>query len=149
LFITAPGLVQHLHPSEVAPPQSHWPAITLSMERPWYLLTYDVAFKGQKVSQTALVASDATLLELLDQIPRADVTGIARVDRCGKPGPCWAFQWLEGVWASSRCEAQAVGALLFRFHEDPQMRDTRLLPVPDEPGRRLLHVASHLLARVP
>ena len=50
MFITAPGLVQHLHPSLVAPRQSRWPAITLALERPWYVLTYDVSYKGKKVS---------------------------------------------------------------------------------------------------
>lgn len=91
MFITAPGLVQHLHPSQVAPRQTHWPAITLSMARPWYLLVYDVSYNGQKVSQTCLVAWDNTLLEILAQIPMADLSGIARLDRRRWPEPRWAL----------------------------------------------------------
>jgi hypothetical protein len=148
LFISAPGLVQFLHPSQVAPRQSYAPAITLSMEWPWYLLVYDVAYKGQRVSQTSLVAWDATLVELLAQIPQADLRGIARLDRRRELGPSWAFRWIGELWASSSREAQAVGPLLIKFDDDRMVRDTRLVPVPDEPGRRLLHVASHSLAGV-
>jgi hypothetical protein len=142
LFITAPGLVQHLHPSSVAPRQSHWPAITLSLESPWYLLVYGVSYNGRKVSQTSLVAWDATLLDMLARIPVADLTGIARLDRRREPGPSWAFQWIGALWAPSPCEASAVGPLLFKLGEDPQVCDTRLLPVADTPGRRLLYEAS-------
>lgn len=142
MFLSAPGLVQYLHPSSVAPRQSHWPAITLAMERPWYLLIYDVSYNGQKVSQTSLVAWDATLLEILAQIPMADLTGIARLDRRREPGPSWALQWIGALWAPSPCEASAVGPLLFKLGNDPQLRDARLLPVPDAPGRRLLYEAS-------
>lgn len=145
MFITAPGLIQHLHPSSVAPRQSHWPAITLAMERPWYLLTYDVAYKGQKVSQTTLVAWEATLLEMLAQIPREDVTGIARLERRREPGASWATQWVDALWAPSPREAQAVGSLLLKLDDDSQVRDTRLLPAPDDqPDRRLLYAAPPL-----
>ena len=65
MFITAPGLVQHLHPSQVAPRQAHWPAITLAIERPWYLLVHRVACGGRTRSQTTLVAWDTTLMALL------------------------------------------------------------------------------------
>lgn len=147
MFITAPGLVQHLHPSLIAPRQSHWSAVTLALERPWYLLTYDVSYKGQKVSQTSLVAWDAALLEMLAQTPRADLTGIARLEPRREPGPSWTFHWIEALWAPSPREAQGVGPLLFKFDNDPQVRDTRLLPVCDEPGRSLLYGASLSLAR--
>src|SRR5690606_14840147 len=76
VFITAPGLVQHLHPSHVAPRQSHWPAITLALEHHWYLLIHDVCCQGRKLSQTSLVAWDSTLLDLLERIPAADLRGI-------------------------------------------------------------------------
>ena len=141
VFITAPGLVQHLHPSLVAPRQSHWPALTLALERHWYLLTYDVAYKGQKVSQTSLVAWDDTLLEMLARIPRADLTGIARLERRREPGPTWALHWISELWAPLPSEAQAMDPLLFKLDE-PHTRDTRLLPASDEPRRGLLYAAS-------
>lgn len=94
MFITAPGFVQHLHPSQVAPRQTHWPAITLALERPWYLLVYDVSYQGQKVSQTSLVAWDSTLVDMLAQIPVQDLRGIARLDRRREAGPSWALQWV-------------------------------------------------------
>lgn len=147
MFISSPGLVQHLHPSEVAPRQSYWPAITLSMERPWYLLIYDVACKGKMVSQTALVACDTTLSELLAQIPQADLTGIARLDRRPERGASWAFRWIGELWASSPHESRALGPLLFRLDGDQEVRDTRMLPVADEAGRRLLHAALRSFAR--
>ncbi len=101
MFITAPGLVQHLHPSQVAPQQSHWPAITLALERPWYLLVYQVSFNGQRVSQTSLVAWDATLRDLLARIPAADLSGIARLERRHGAGPCWALEWIAAPQGSA------------------------------------------------
>lgn len=95
MFITAPGLVQHLHPSAVAPRQSHWPAVTLSMERPWGLLVYQVPYQGRMVSQTALVGWDHTLTDLLARIPQADLSGLARLEPRHAPGPRWAFQWIN------------------------------------------------------
>lgn len=141
MFITAPGLVQYLHPTMVAPRQSHWPAITLALERPWYLLVYDVAYKGKKVSQTSLVAWDATLLDMLDLIPLTDLNGIARLDRCRGTGPSWAFQWISALWAPAPCEGLGADGLMFKLHDDPQLRDTRLQPVADTQGRRLLYEA--------
>lgn len=142
MFITAPGFVQFLHPSRVAPRQSHWPAITLSMERPWYLLVYDVSCNGRKVSQTSLVAWDATLLDMLAQIPLADLTGIARLGRRREPGPSWTIHWIGALWTPSPCEAQSTGPLLFKLDDDPQVRNAHLLAMPDSPGRRLLYEAS-------
>ncbi len=142
MFITASGLVQYLHPSQVAPRQTHWPALTLSMERPWCLLVYDVSYNGQKLSQTSLVAWDNTLLDLLAEIPVADLTGIARLDRRREPGPRWAFNWIGALWAPSPHETPSVGPLLFRLNDDPHVRDSRLLPVPHAAGRRLLYEAA-------
>lgn len=141
MFTTAPGLIQHLHPSSVAPLQSHWPAVTLSMERPWYLLVYGVSYQGRKVSQTSLVAWDATLLDMLAQIPVGDLSGIARLDRCHGPGPNWAFRWIDALWAPSPREALSLGPVLFKLGDDPQIRDTRLLPVDNGSGLRLLYEA--------
>ena len=142
MFITAPGLVQHLHHSKVAPRQTHWPAITLALERPWYLLVYDVSYNGHKVSQTSLVAWDHTLLDLLDRIPVADLSGIARLDRRREAGPSWALEWIGALWAPAPCESQDLGPVLFQLGQDPQLRNTDLLPVAEAPGRRLLYEAS-------
>ena len=142
MFITAPGLVQHLHPSQVAPRQCHWPAITLAMERPWYLLVHQVACGGRMRSQTSLVAWDTTLLDLLARMPATDITGIARVDRRHGAGPAWGLQWLDALWAPAPCESSAVGPLLFRLGQDPQLRSTHLQPVGEAPGRRLLFEAA-------
>ncbi len=142
MFITAPGLVQHLHPAQVAPRQTHWPAITLAMERPWYLLVHQVVCHGQKRSQTSLVAWDTTLLDLLAHIPVADLSGIARLDRRHGAGPSWALQWISALWAPAPGESSAVGPLLFQLGADPQLRTTHGLPVAEAPGRRLLYQAS-------
>jgi hypothetical protein len=142
VFITAPGLVQYLHPSLVAPRQSRWPAVTLSMERPWCLLVHDVSYNGQKVSQTCLVAWDNTLVDLLAEIPVANLTGIARLDRRRDSGPSWSLNWIGALWAPAPCEPPSVGPLLFKLDNDPHVRNGRLLPVPDAPGRRLLYEAS-------
>ncbi|AOS80037.1 hypothetical protein Q5W_14205 [Hydrogenophaga sp. PBC] len=142
MFITAPGLVQFLHPSKVAPRQTHWPAITLALERPWYLLVHQVSFNGKKVSQTSLVAWDHTLLDLLAQIPVGDLSGIARLDRRHDAGPNWALEWIGALWAPGPCEPPALGPLLFKLGDDPQVRNTDLLPVAEAPGRRLLYEAS-------
>ena len=141
MFITAAGLVQYLHPSKVAPRQSHWPAVTLSMERPWCLLVHDVSYKGQKVSQTCLVGWDNTLVDLLAEIPVANLTGIARLDRRRDAGPSWSFNWIGALWAPAPCEAEAVGPLLLQLDNDPQVRNGCLLRVDDRPGRRLLFEA--------
>ncbi|NIM42908.1 MAG: hypothetical protein GTN84_16125 [Hydrogenophaga sp.] len=142
MFITAPGLVQFLHPSKVALSQTHWPAITLALERPWYLLVHDVTYNGKKVSQTSLVAWDHTLLDLLAQIPVADLSGIARLDRRHDVGSSWALEWIGALWTPAPCESPALGPLLFKLGADPQVRNTDLLPVAEAPGRRLLFEAS-------
>lgn len=147
MFITAPGLVQHLHPSRVAPRQSHWPAITLALERPWYLLVHRVACSGgdgsaRALSQTTLVGWDATLLDLLACLPAARITGLARLERCRGAGPGWALQWVGALWASAPGESAALGSLLFQMGQDRQLRDTRLRPVGDAPGRRLLYAVA-------
>ena len=90
MFITAPGLIQHLHPSQVAPRQSHWPAITLALERPWYLLVHRVACGGRTLTQTTLVGWDTTLLDLLARMPATDVCGMARLDRHAGAAAPWA-----------------------------------------------------------
>ena len=142
MFITAPGLVQHLHPSQVAPRQAHWPAITLAIERPWYLLVHRVACGGRTRSQTTLVAWDTTLMALLAIIPAVDVTGVARLYRCTDAGSGWALQGINALWASAPCEAPALGPLLFQLGADPQVRSTDMQPVGDAPGRRLLYAAA-------
>ncbi len=142
MFITAAGLVQYLHPSLVAPRQSHWPAITLSMERPWCLLVYDVSYNGQKVSQTSLVAWDNTLLDMLAEIPVADLKGIARLDRRRDSGPSWSFSWIDALWRPAPCEPPSVGPVLFKLSDDPHVRNGRMQPVPGAPGRRLLYQSS-------
>jgi len=148
VFITAPGLVQHLHPSEVAPRKSHWPAVTLALERPWYLLVHRVACGGgggdggRTQSQTTLVGWDATLLDLLACLPAADITGLARLERRADVGPGWALQWITALWASAPGESAALGGLLFQLGPDPQLRDTQLRPVGPAPGRRLLYAVA-------
>ena len=143
MFITAPGLVQHLHPSQVAPRQAHWPAITLAIERPWYLLVHRVACGGRARSQTTLVAWDTALRDLLANIPAGDLMGLARLHRrTDGPGPGWALQGVTGLWASAPGELAAVGPLLFQLGTDPQLRCTDLQPVGDAPGRRLLFTAG-------
>ena len=142
MFITAPGLVQFLHPSMVAPRQEHWSAITLALERPWYLLVHEVSYAGQQVSQTTLVAWDHALLELLACIPVEDLRGIARLDRCREAGPSWVLEWIGALWATAPGEPPALGRLLFTLGQDPQLRNTDLLPVAEAPGRRLLYEAS-------
>ena len=141
MFITAPGLVQFLHPSKVALHQSHWPAITLALERPWYLLVHQVSFNGKKVSQTSLVAWDHTLLDLLARIPVADLSGIARLHRRRDAGPSWALEWIGALWAPAPCESPALGPVLFQLGQDPQLRNANLQPVSEAPGRRLLYEA--------
>ncbi|WP_322470676.1 hypothetical protein SOM08_11095 [Hydrogenophaga sp. SNF1] len=142
MFITAPGLVQHLHPTQVAPPQTHWPAITLALERPWYLLVHEVSCNGQKRSQTSLVAWDTTLLDLLARIPIADLSGIARLDRRREAGPSWALEWIGALWAPAPGESPALGPLLLQLGQDPQLRNTDLQPVGEAAGRRLLYEAA-------
>ena len=142
MFITAPGLVQHLHPSQVAPPQSRWRALTLSMERPWYLLVHRVVCGGRPQSQTSLVAWDETLIDLMACMPVADITAVARLDRCTGAGPAWGLHWVGALWAAAPGEAALLGPLLFTLGTDPQVRNTRLLPVGDAPGRRLLFSAA-------
>ena len=141
MFITAPGLVQHLHPSQVAPRQTHWPAITLALERPWYLLVHQVSCNGHKRSQTSLVAWDTTLLDLLAHIPVADLSGIARLERRHDAGPSWALEWISALWAPAPGEPLALGPLLFTLGTDPQLRNTDLQPVGEAAGRRLLYEA--------
>lgn len=94
------------------------------------------------MSQTCLVGWDNTLLDLLAEIPVANLTGIARLDRCRDSGPRWSFNWIGALWAPAPCETPSVGPLLFKLDDDPQVRDGRLLPVPEAPGRRLLYEAS-------
>ncbi len=142
MFITAPGLVQHPHPSQVAPHPSHWPAITLALERPWYLLVHRVACGGRTWSQTTLVGWDATLLDLLACLPAASITGLARLERRTDEGPGWALQGIRALWASAPAESAALGALLFQLGQDPQLRDTQLRPVGDAQGRRLLYAVA-------
>ncbi|QRR36299.1 hypothetical protein JNX00_10740 [Hydrogenophaga sp. YM1] len=142
MFVTAPGLVQHLHPAQVAPRQTHWPAITLALERPWYLLVHQVSCNGQKRSQTSLVAWDTTLLDLLARIPIADLSGIARLERRHDAGPSWALEWIGALWAPAPGESPALGPLLFQLGQDPQLRSTDLLPVGEAAGRRLLYEAA-------
>jgi len=141
VFITAPGLVQYLHPSQVAPRQTHWPAVTLALERPWYLLVHDVCCHGQRRSQTTLVGWDAGLLDLLAQIPAADLSGIARLAPRHGTRLRWALEWMGALWAPAPGESPAVGPLLFRLSGDLQLRTTNGSPVGDAPGRRLLFEA--------
>ena len=141
VFITAPAFVQFLHPSSVAPRQEHWPAITLALERPWYMVIHTVPCHGKKVSQTSLVGWDSTLLDMLDEIPAVDLCGIARLERRCDQGPSWSFHWVRALWAPSLDEAPSVGPLLLKLDDDPQVRSADLLPVCDAPGRRLLYEA--------
>lgn len=144
MFITAPGLVQHLHPSQVVLRQSRWPAVTLGAELPWYLLVHRVAGQdGRAVSQTTLVGRDDTLRDLLACLPAGDVTGLARMARQGEGGAAWAVQWVTALWAAAPHESMALGLLLFQLGADPQLRDRALRPVVGEAaGRQLLFAAA-------
>lgn len=111
------------------------------MERPWYLLVHAVSFNGRKRSQTTLVGLDATLVDLLARLPAADLSGIARLDRCSDEGPGWALRWISALWLPAPGEPPALGPMLFQLGDDPQLRSTDGLPVADAPGRRLLYAA--------
>jgi hypothetical protein len=144
MFITANGSASFLHPSNVAHQQHHWTVATRALEAPWYLLVYDVTcHRRRRVSQTSLVAWEESLVDMLARIPAADVTGIGRLDRRHGAGPCWSLQWIDALWQPAPNEARAVGPLLLKLGDDPQVRDALLRPVGDMQGRRLLHKSSH------
>ena len=121
VFITAPGLIQHLHPSQVAPRQAHWPAITLAIERPWYLLVHRVACGGRTRSQTTLVAWDTTLMALLACIPVADLMGMARLERRTDEGAGSAPS--IGAASGARSKSLAVGRAQIKAKGRPVQHD--------------------------
>lgn len=140
MFITAKGTAPFLHPSRARRQQYHWPVITRALEAPWYLLIYDVmGHRGQKVSQTSLVACDEALVDMLVEMAAADIRGIGRLDRCHGPGPCWGLQWIDALWKPAPEEARKVGRLLIRCEADPVVRDALLRPVGEVAGRLLLY----------
>lgn len=101
MFVTSDAFVQYLHPSAVAPGQQHWRVVTLTLQRHWYLVVYKVLFQGRKVPQTALVAWDATLADLLTEIPPEDLIGLARLDWQGDTNASWSLRWLDARWRPS------------------------------------------------
>lgn len=101
MFVTSDAFVQFLHPSAVAPRQQYWRVVTLTLERHWYLVVYKVIHHGRKVPQTALVAWDSTLVDLLAEIPAEDLMGLARLDWQGDNNASWSLRWLEGGWSPS------------------------------------------------
>ena len=138
MFITSDAFVQFLHPSAVAPSQQHWRVVTLTLTRHWYLIVHNVSYQGRQVPQTSLVAWEATLLDLLAEIPRRDLTGIARLDWQADQSTGWSMRWMEALWRPSENEAQAIGPLVFTLEADPQARNAELLPVAECAGRQLL-----------
>jgi hypothetical protein len=141
MFVTSEAFVQFLHPSAVAPPQQYWRVVTLTLERHWYLVVHKVLYKGRKVSQTALVAWEATLLDLLNEIPAEDLIGIARFDWVANHSAGWSLRWIETLWKPSQSEALVTGPLVLTLDTDPQTRNCQLLPVSQCPGRQLLFSA--------
>lgn len=114
--------------------------VTRSLEAPWYLLVYDVTcHRGQRMSQTSLVACEEALLDMLAEIAAADIRGIGRLDRRHGSGPCWGLQWIDAVWRPAPEEAREVGRLLVRCEADPVVRDALLRPVGEVVGRRLVY----------
>lgn len=114
--------------------------VTRSLEAPWYLLVYDVTcHRGQRVSQTSLVACEEALLDMLAEIAAANIQGIGRLDRRHRPGPCWGLQWIDAVWRPAPEEARKVGPLLIRCGSDPVVRDALLQPAGEIVGRRLVY----------
>lgn len=140
MFITGAGGVPVLHPSRVVRKQWRWPVVTRSLEAPWYLLVHDVTcHRGQRVSQTSLVACEEALGDMLAEIVAADIRGIGRLDRRHGPGPCWGLQWIDALWKPAPEEARTVGCLLMRCDAEPVVRDAFLRPVGEVAGRRLLY----------
>ena len=151
MFITAPGLVQHLHPAHVVLPQGHWAAVTLAVERPWFVLVHRVWCHGQRRSQTTLVGSDTALRDLLANIAMGDVTGLARLERCADAGAGWVLRPVQALWASAPGEWHTLGPLLLQMDGDAVLRSTDGRAAGDEvgagtfdaaPGRRLLYVTA-------
>ncbi|MGX5651327.1 hypothetical protein ACWKW4_13810 [Hydrogenophaga borbori] len=138
MFVTSDAFVQFLHPSAVAPRQQYWRMVTLTLERHWYLVVYNVIYQGRKVSQTSLVAWDATLLDMLAEIPAEDLMGVARLDWRAGDRASWSLRWVETLWKSSNTEAQAIGPLVFTLNADSQARNVQLIPVSGCPERQLL-----------
>jgi hypothetical protein len=142
MFITSSGFVSFRHPSIAPHQQKHWPVVTRALEGPWYLVVYEVTCrKGRRVSQTSLVACDEALVDMLGEIAVADVKGIGRLDRRHGLGPNWDLKWIRALWKPALGEARKVGSLLLRFEADPFVRDARLQPVEEVPGRRPLYYA--------
>lgn len=140
MFVTQPSFQQDMPAPLVAPGQKYWLATTLSLESPWYLLVYEVSCDGQKLSQTSLVAWESMLLAMLAEIPVADVTGIARLEKRRDALRPWELMWIDSLWEPSPGEAE--GVLLMRLVSDTQLRDAHSRPVSDAKGRRLLYQAS-------
>lgn len=140
MFVTQPNFQQDMPAPLVAPGQKYWRAATLSLESPWYLLVYDVSCGGQKLSQTSLVAWEATLLDMLAEIPNADVSRIARLEKRRDAQAPWELMWIDALWEPS--PGEPVGLLLMRLASDSSIRDAHLLPVSDVPGRRLIYQAT-------
>lgn len=142
LFVTAPHFEQFMPRDLIVPNQKHWKAVTLSLGSPWYLFVYEVEYEGRKVHQTTLVAWEATLLEILEVIPKEDQRAVARLQMCRDPDARWEIGWIQNIWASTTEEANETGSLLLQMEGDPVLRDAHLHPVPPKPGREMLFSKS-------
>lgn len=138
MFVTSDAFVQFLHPSAVAPSQQYWRVVTLTLTRHWYLVVHSVTHQGHQVPQTLLVAWEGTLLDLLAEIPRRDLMGIARLDWQAGQRASWSLRWIDALWRSSESEALAIGPLVLTLDADPQARNVELVPVAEHADRQLL-----------
>ena len=138
MFITTSQFKQYMPRGLIGPDETYWRAVTLSLEKPWFLFVYEVECEGRRVPQTMLVAWESALLDTLAVVPKAYRRAVGRLEKSRDKRAHWDLRWIQSIWAATCDEANEVGSVIFQFEDDLQLFDAHLQPVPRNSARELL-----------
>ena len=137
MFVTMSQFEQPLMSQLGGEGQQYWQAVTLSLAAPWYMFVYDVQYEDAVVEQTTLVEWEEVLKQLLASVPAQNRKGVCRMEYTGTPAR-WTQRWVSALWSASEDGEGSPGELVFKFEDDPQLRDANLQPVAPSASRQLL-----------
>ncbi len=137
MFITTPQYEQCMPDTPEQEPR-WWRSVTLFAASYWFLFVYETGNDGEQGPETAMAFDEWTLFSLVSKTPVQARKAICRFEREGGRCGRWTPRWLEAMWVSGPSEVETTGVVLLQFEGEPGVRDIRMAPIENAPGRRLL-----------
>lgn len=98
--------------------------MTLCLRTPWYLLTYRHREDGCEFIETAAVAWERTLLEMIEELGGSAVMAVGCISPAPDGGPEWVMKQACELLLPAEDEVHRTGPLLFAVQGEEGLYDS-------------------------